>query len=1095
MQLNLSDRIVLFSGLIFSKTRVLVLAFVVLLLLLSFLGLNAKALAPAVKDDGKPLPMATRFEGIPDLAGDLVLDLRPSLAAGVTAHPLKGRVADAATGDPLPGASVVMKTTGRGVVTDNNGLFVVSIPDDKPSVTLVVSFLGYEKKEVTVTRNKSFVDIRLSSSKTGLDEVVVTGYMQQKKRTVTGAMSSLKGKVIENMPVQSFDKAMQGRMAGVLVQGGSGVPGGPEKVVIRGQGSITAGTQPLYIVDGVEINASDGPSNLMASNPLSYLNPSDIESIEVLKDAAAASIYGAQAGNGVVLITTKGGKAGKTAFSVNYYHGITAPMPSIEVLSTQEYLQARMEALRHADPDRSGVDIRTAVLRQSQLPVDLTDAQIAALPSYNWQNEAFVTGNTDNASLAVSGGAGKTTFRLSSSLNKTDGNVIGNDFTRATAYLRLSHDVNKKLNIWGSVNLSMIKRHGSYRSWGSYAYFSSPQYTAPFMLPFIPIYLPDGSFNAPVGERFPGNYPYNAIQVTAVNTQKSVTRNLSAHLRLSYKILPGLEWQSRFQMYYRFYDTRWYIDPRTQEAFARKGYRSAVDQGSATFTTSHTLTYTKKFRGGHNFKGLLGVEYRNYHRERLQATGEGFPTYQFRTLQTASNILDATEDITGNKRAGAFTQLNYNYMSRYMLSAVLRYDGSSSFGSENRYGWFPAISVGWDAARENFFRSAHWIQQLKLRASYGATGNSSISYFAARSLYNASTGSYGGQPGLNMYQLGNPDLRWEKNVEANIGLDYSLFKRRVHGSFDVYHRRSADLLLSTPLPWTSGFENIYRNVGEVVNKGLEIQITTENIKSSEFNWTTGFNISFQHNEVTKLYNGVLEDGSTVKSLPGEPGIRIGYPLQTNFRNQYAGVNPATGRPMWWYGKDQISYNPGAQGGGSYTPYGRGSRLSKYYGGLTNTFTYNGIELGIFFQYDMGRELYNKSNEVWYETGASQRNTIQRAYDLRWTTPGQITAFPRPIDGGTEVLAAASNLASSRFLEDASYIRLKQLSLSYILPSQWLHKIKVSNAKIYLEAVNVYTWTKWTGYDPEFYIDDSNFTSNSGQIPQTSAYTIGIQLNF
>lgn len=997
------------------------------------------------------------------------------------------------------GVSVRVKGTQRIALTDNNGAF--SIRSKKGDV-LVFTMLGYGSEEVLISSSED-LRVVLKESTKDLDDVVVTGYQTQERRTLTGAMGQVKAADFEHMPIQSFDQAMQGRMSGVLVQGGAGTPGGPVKVEIRGQGSISAGTQPLYIVDGAEINAEDAASNITASNPLAFLNPDDIESIEVLKDAAAASIYGAQAANGVVLITTKSGKTGKTTFSADYYKGITEPMPLIDMMNSQQYLDVRMEAVGNLNPDWSSEQVRTTVLRESQLPITITDSEIAALPTYDWQSEAFQTGFTDNVQLVASGGSETTTFRLSTSLNSTDGNVIGNKFTRGTAYMRLNHDVSNKLKLWFSANLSSVKQSGSYRSWGSYAYLSSPQYAAPLILPYLPIYLEDGSFNNPY-DRFPGNLPYNVIQVADVNTQEARTNNMLGNFRLTYNIKPNLTFQSRFGLNYRIYRTEFYIDPRTQEAYAREGYKSFRVQPSTTFTTSHTLVYDKSLRGGHNLNALLGFEFRSYDRYRVNATSEGYPSHDFRYMESAATILTAGESTTANKRMGFFSQLNYNYLKKYMISGVLRYDGSSRFGESNRFGLFPSISGAWDASQEYFLRDVSWVQQLKLRVGYGITGNSAIGNFASRALWNGA-GSYGGVPGVVAQQMGNEELRWEKSVSTNIATDFSFLNRKIYGSIDVFQRKSSDLIIQTPLPWTSGFATVYRNVGEVVNKGLEIELNSDIIRKKNFKWTSGFNITFLKNKVTKLYKGIVEDADDedmdeiisddVTALPGSPGIRLGFPLHTNFRSQYAGVNAATGKPMWWYGEDRLSYSPGSQGSGSYTPHGRGNRLSDYFGGFVNRFNYKGIELGVFFQYDMGRELYNNSNTRFYRNGMTQSNSSQRAYDERWLAPGQITAFPRPIDGGTEELAASMDLASTRFLEDASYIRLKELSLGYKLPKGVINKYKVTSMELYARATNVLTFTKWTGYDPEFYIDDSNFTSNTGQIPQTRFYTLGLKVGF
>lgn len=998
------------------------------------------------------------------------------------------------------GVTVTVKGTNRRAFTNDQGNFTINA---KTGDILVFTYLGYSTREVKVASISTAINITLQEDVVGLDDVVVTGYQVQEKRTITGSMSQIKAEDFEGMPIQSFDQAMQGRMAGVLVQGVSGVPGGPLKVEIRGQGSISAGTNPLYIVDGVEINSEDAATNINAANPLSFLNPDDIESIEVLKDAAAASIYGAQAANGVVLITTKSGKAGSTKFSAEYYTGMTSPIQLLQVMNTQQYLTVRMEAMANFNPAWSPERVRSEVLAESQLPVTMTDAEIAALPSYDWQNEAYQNGQAHNVLMTMSGGTEKTTFRLSGSYNATEGNVIGNNFNRGTMNLRVNHDINRKMKLQATSNLSHIVQNGSYRSWGSYAYLSSPQFTAPYMLPFLPIYNEDGSFNAPV-ERFPGGYPYNAIQVTDVNTQQSRTANLLTNLRYTYDITKTLKFESRLGLNYRILRTEFYIDPRTQEAYARQGYKSFRVQPSTTFTTSHTLAYNKSIRNTHNINALVGAEFRDYQLYRASGTSEGFPSYQFRYLSAASTILGAEETWLGNRRLGFFSQANYNYKKKLMLSGVLRYDGSSRFGADNRFGLFPSVSAGWDMARERFVRNISWLQQLKLRASYGVTGNSEIPNFASLSLWNGS-GSYGGEPGTRTTQIGNSDLRWEKSVTSNIGVDFSAFRRRLYGSVEVYNRESTDLLLNTPLPFTSGFASVFRNTGAVRNQGLEVELNSDIIKKRDFKWTSSFNISFQRNKVLRLYRGISEDAdgtdeeefeeTEVTVMPNNSGIRVGYPLHTNFVGQYAGVNAATGRPMWWFGEDRISYAPGSQGSTSYTPYGRGNRLSDYYGGWTNKFTYKRLELNVFFQYDMGRELYNSTNLRLYRNGEAVHNTSLRAYEQRWLTPGQVTAFPRPINGGVEPLSISHTSASSRFLEDASYIRLKQVGLSYKFAPKTISAWKMSRLEVYAQAVNLWTLTKWRGYDPEFYIDDSNFDSNIGQIPMSKVVTMGVRVGF
>lgn len=1001
--------------------------------------------------------------------------------------------------EPSGGVTVQVKGTQRRTFTNDAGTFSI---EAKTGEVLVFTSVGYQTREILVSSPTAVLNVVLQEGTEELDQVVVTGYQTQERRTITGAMGQVTAEDFEDMPIQTVDQAMQGRMAGVLVQGGSGVPGGEMRIEIRGVGSITAGTEPLYIVDGVEINNEiEDRSDVSSSSPLSSIDPEDIESIEVLKDAAAASIYGAQAANGVVLITTKKGASGKTRINLNYYKGIREPMPLLEVMNSQQYLRSRMEAVAHLNPNWTSEEVRTTVLSQSQLSTTLTDAEIAALPTYDWQSETFKIGYTDNASATISGGTQGTTFRLSSSFNKTDATVVGNDFLRGTARLRVDHEVNKKLSFSGNINLSTVTQNSSYQSNRSGSYFSSPQHMAPQMLPFIPIYNEDGSYNASGDTRFPGQYPYNAIHAAEVNTIRTKTQGLTGVLSASYNINRTLRWQSRVGLDYRVMGTELYFDPRTQQVYGRGGTKNSRMQTSSTLTTSHTLTYNKSLFGGHNLNGLLGVEYRGYHRHRLGAFGEGFPSHDFRYLSSAAVFGNVLEDIAGNKRAGAFGQVNYNYMKKYMFSAVLRRDGSSKFGADHRWGWFPSVSAGWDMAQENFLRSSRVVQQMKFRASYGHTGNSSVGNFAALALWSGG-GSYAGRAGTWRSQLGNDDLRWERNISTNAGLDFSMFRRRLYGSIDAYHRLSDDLLLLTPISNLSGFSTVYRNTGAVVNRGIELELNSNVIRRGAFRWRTGANVSFNRNKVIRLYRGIAEDivdpdsdievgemvGEEITVLPGNAGIRVGYPMRTNWRYQYAGVNAASGKPMWWQGEDRLTYAPT----GSWSPFSRGNRLSDYFGGFHNRFTYKGVELGIFFQFDAGRELYNSTNTYLITNGANQSNSLRSVFEERWTTPGQITTTPRPIDGGAEELANQMNRASSLFLEDASYMRLKEVSLNWRVPNKHIRRFRLENMTIYARALNLMTFTKWSGYDPEFYVDDSNFETNTGQIPQARTFTIGIK---
>ena len=985
------------------------------------------------------------------------------------------------TGEALPGVTILVKGTTKGTTTDIDGNYVLEVPDN---AVLVVSYIGFNTQEVVVG-NQSTINITLQSSLSDLSEFVVTGYGVQEKRAITGAMSSIKGEVIENFPVASFDRALQGQISGVNVMAANGVPGGPVQIQIRGVGSITAGSQPLIIVDGVQLNTSTSSANT-ASNPLAFLNNNDIESIEVLKDGAAASIYGAQAANGVILVTTKKGKAGKTQFNFNYFTGITEPMPQVAMMSSQQFLDARITARINRFPTRTDAANRSFVLTQVGLPGDMTDEEIALLPNYNWQDASFRTGKTNNYELSASGGNEKTTFFISGSHNFTEGNIVGIDFQRSTAKLSLSHKENERLTFGFDVNLASITQNGTTGSAGSTGAFAAPQYSAPMMLPWIPIFNDDGSYNAPV-EGFPGAMNRNAISETLLDTRQSRTKSIVSNFNVGYKILDNLSFRSFYGLDFRLIDDETYTDPRTRSGFANQGSLTISARQNTNFITTQTLNYNTKFDGGHNLRALLGAEYRSDIRDFSSISGQGFTTWQFRTMQSAAVITSATGNWTGFRRLGVFGQANYDFNKKYLVSAVLRYDGSSRFGEDNRFGWFPAISAGWNLTEESFLNDKSWIDQLKLRVGYGETGNDGIGNFDSRGLYGSSTATnYNQEPGIRPSGIANNLLAWERNVTTNIGVDYMFFNGRIGGAVEVFRRLSKDLLLDQPLPWTSGYGNVTQNVGELKNEGLEIELRTVNIRKNNFTWSTNFNITFINNEVLKL-----SDGDMV--LPGDQSVRVGYPLRTNFTRQYAGVNSATGRPMWFDRNGEITYNPISPD--DFGIYGSG--LSKFFGGFTNNFAYKGFTLNVFFQYDYGRELSNAGqNQFWYRNGQDARNGLERIYLARWTTPGQITTVPRPIDGGAETNGTSHVTGvSSRFLEDASFIRLKQLSASYDLPISFLNRSKLRSARIYAQGVNLLTFTKWTGYDPELIFDGDNFTSSQGSIPQTRAYTLGIQFGF
>lgn len=991
-----------------------------------------------------------------------------------------GKVTSSEDGAALPGVSVTIKGTTRGVTTDGNGNYKISVSSNS---TLVFSFVGFQKQNATVG-NKSTINSVLTADVSEINEVVVVGYTTQSRRTITGSQASVKGSDIASIPVQTFDRALQGRAAGVQITGSNGVPGGQVQVRIRGVGSIKGGTDPLYVVDGVQVNTSSN-SAFASTNPLSFLNPNDIENIEILKDAASAAIYGAAAANGVVLVTTKKGKSGKTNISLDVNTGYVEPTKYLDVLNTQEWLKLRTEAIAN-----QGVELATArtnALTGVRLDGALTDDQIAALPTYDWQKAAYTKGTTNNYNFSMNGGNEKTTFYLSGAYNQSDANVRNVDYKGGNFSVKLNNKVSTKLSVDAGITLSSFNQRGTFGGPNGGSFLGSPSFSSPLILPMNRIYNDDGSFfGTPATGGLAGILNQNVLLVSDLNKINSRTNQLISSLGITYKITDALSFRPYASIDYRTINGQNFQDPRTADAFNVKGRISAQQFERINFLSNATLIYDKTFKTNHKVGGLLGAEYRQDTQENFQTTAEGIPTPQFTTQSSAANPITVFSSWTSFKKVGIFGRFNYDYASKYFLGLTARYDGSSRFGANNLYGFFPGISAGWDIAAENFLKSSPSISQLKLRASYGTLGNDQIGNFDSRGLDGGGY-NYNALSGIAPESLSNASLRWERNTTSNFGLDYGFFNSRIQGSIEYFVRTSSDLLLDQPVPQTSGFSTISNNLGEMQNVGLEFSIKTVNFDKGGFRWSTDFNISKIDNKITKLYD-------TLTVLPGravDEQIRIGYPFNSIYVAKYAGVNPATGRAMWYDNAGNIIYRLA----GSVDSYSKiiGQQIPTFYGGFTNDFSYKGFDLSVLFTYEYGRTSFNNQSAFMFENGGRLFNTLRSVYESRWTTPGQITSTPRPINGNAETLGSGiTTSAGSRVYEDASYIRLKTISLGYTVPKSIVSKLSLASIRLYVQAYNLYTWTKWTGFDSEWVNLGSG---NNGVVPQPRTITGGIKLGF
>lgn len=988
-----------------------------------------------------------------------------------------GKVTDA-SGNPVPNASVMVKGTRTGTTTNVSGNFSLAVPTS--ATALVISGVGLAAQELTLTQSNSYT-VNMKQEDRGLEEVVVTGYQVRRKKDEAGAISTVSGKTIENLPNPSLDKALQGRAAGVLVQANNGIPGGAVNVRIRGTGSFLAGTQPLWVVDGVQLNTRSD-ANFTQSNPLAFLNPNDIESIDILKDAASAAIYGAQASNGVVIVTTKKGKAGKTRFQFNSYWGQANPLKKLDVATSQEVFQLRSEAVGNQNNLAAGnLAVKRSVLNEFRIAGATgfndkqADSAIAALPTYDWQDEAFRTANIQNYELSAAGGNDKTTFRVSGSYSFQEAIVTKADFKRGTLKFDLSNKATDKLTINASVNLSTFNQTVPFATDGSF--LGSPAFSSALIYPFNAIYNPDGTYAGVPPANLAGILNQNVIAVNDFNIGNNRTNQLIGNISLDYKITPWLTYRPFFGLDYRLVQGKRYTDPRTPDGFNRKGLGQVESEWNTNFLTTHTLNWLFNINEKHKIDGLVGYEYRSEDQEGIFTSGEGFPTYQFTTLNTAATPLSSSEFYTGYRRQSVFGSVNYNYDGRYILSGILRYDGSSRFGANYQYGLFPSIRAAWNIDNEAFLSKSYWINTLRVRASYGVTGNDQIGNFDGLGLY-GSAAPYNGSAGITFSQLSNPELKWERNGTLNFGLDYGFFKNRLFGSVEVYDKLTTDLLLSQPVQFTTGFASITRNVGQIQNRGLELTFGVQPIKSrlaDGFNWTTTFVFTYNKNKVKQLYDNLPE-------LPGDPSTRVGRELGAVFTQQYAGVNAATGRPMWLDTLGNVTY----QVQNRDRVY-IGDQQPNYYGGLTNTFTYKGFTLDVFFQYEYGRLSQDGQVNFMLENIARFNGLID-VYNNRWTKPGQITDFPRMLSAGTESKGSGA-LSGSRTWFKADYIRLKNVTLAYDLNPDITRRLKLNSARFYVTGTNLWTYSDWYSYDIEF------VGTSTGIIPQSRNVTFGIQVGF
>jgi TonB-linked SusC/RagA family outer membrane protein len=984
-----------------------------------------------------------------------------------------GKVTDSKDGSPVAGASVIVKGTKVGTISGSDGAFSISAPEK--STTLIISGVGFETQEARISGSSVQISLRAGESR-DLEEVIVTGYGTKIKRDLTGSIARVKGTEVANMPVPNFNQALQGRAAGVFVEANNGKVGEGVKVRIRGAGSISASNDPLYVVDGVPINTDE-----LTGNALADINFNDIETFDILKDASAAAIYGSRAAGGVVLITTKKGRAGRTNLNVNMQYGTNKPTGYRGFLNAAEYVELIREAATNADringisPGSPSSDILFVEGRLTRYSGHSDWRTLQT--NTDWEKLAFNDdATTKMVDITASGGTDKTRFYISGGFNDQDGILILNNFQRISGRINLDHDASDRLKL--GVNLSIARTVSNRNNLDN-------AFQTPMQLVALAPITPPRDLNGVYYDRPTTTY-YNGLIETEDSKFNSTTYRNIGSAYLNYRIIQGLTFKSEFGADILTQNDELFRGNRTLTGLSTNGYGQSDWFRTVTINTNNYFNYIKRIRQKHDVDATLGMSYQKFSTNFTRVFGEDFPVNDLQRLASAGRITGGTSTLTESAILSYFARANYKFNDRYLFSLSGRVDGSSRFGKENKYGFFPAASVGWILSEENFLKSSSFISFLKLRASYGLTGNDAgFGDFAQLGLWGAA--KYNALSGLVPTQLANPELKWEKSEQLDIGIDFGFFNSRITGEIDYYERNTNDLIYNVPVPGTTGFATQTVNIGQMQNEGIELVLNSTNITKGEFKWNSSLNVSKNKNKINKL------DGEQT-IIPGNDGrflnsLLVGESIGVFYGPKFAGADPNNGDALYYLQDGKTTTN-------NYNSAGNfvvGNPNPDWIAGLSNTFSYKGIDLSVLFQGVFGNQIMNGAG-AFMTAGFDWFDNQTRDQLNRWRKPGDITQVP-------ELRFSMGNGigASSRYVEDGSYIRLKNITLAYNLPSSILNKIKIRSARIYMTGVNLATFTDYTGWDPEVNTDYRAGNRNQGSdfyaAPQIKSLVFGINLGF
>lgn len=1010
---------------------------------------------------------------------------------------VSGIVTSSENHSPLAGVSVFIQGTSKGTTTDNDGRFRI---EAQRGDTLIFRYIGYQEKHVPVD-GQTNLNVSLSSSLARLNEIVVVGYGTQRRQDVTGSVGTVNMNQVVSQPITGANELLSGQIPGVQLNTSNGIPGGGPEVVVRGIGAIGAGSQPLYVVDGFPLPETSSETS-QTQNPLAYISPDDIESITVLKDASATAIYGSRGANGVVIITTKKGQSGKAKLNLSYYTGIqTIPKqekpPLMNAAQFAEFMKERIE------------DNNAYLGTNTPIPAIYQNPQ-ALGKGTDWFDAITRTAPIQDLNISVSGGTQSLTSYLSGEYFHQEGVVIGTSFDRYSLRANIDAKLGSKLRL--GVNSSIIYSKGNNDVTGGQGRYETGFGESLVASPIPPIYNSDGTYNATI--QTPGTFLYpNPVMVLNNTTNKTNNTRLIGTGYIEYEILNGLSFRSSINIDL-FHRNRYYFHPSILGTLNVPP--PTIPNGSYSnsyylnWANENSLTYNRNFRGGHSLTLLVDISEQYEYDYNASFNGTQYPDNHIQTLNAAAIITGST---TADHWAMAsyLGRVNYSYKDKYLLTATFRRDGSSRFGPNNRWGTFPSAALGWVMSKEPWFKSSKWVTNLKIRASYGITGNDQIGNF-----------TYVGQVGLNNYIIGgsnlaygqtinslaNPNLGWEKTKEVNIGLDYSLLNDRINLDIDAYERRTTALLLNLNIPPSSGFSSVIQNTGEVQNKGLEIGINSTNINNPNFTWTTSFNISFNRNKTLSLGPiDTIRSGISGESHPTNITV-VGKPVGMFYGYKFLGL----------YQSDEdiqkSPHFPGAipgntkvadiNGDGVIEPVLDftiiGNPYPKFNYGMTNVLSYKNLTLRILITGSYGAQRLKASYEYFHNIDGVF-NVLTDVID-RWRSPQQPGNGKVPTTAGTSYGRVMYRDVSSLWVYDASYLWFKNILLSYSMPARWFRNT-ISQAEIYASVENAFIITPYPFGNPAVTnYGDAHGTGGAlvpgidfSSYPVPRVFTFGIRLTY